>query len=270
MTQPALFLAHGSPMNALHTNTYTEDWRQFIASRHSPRAIVCISAHWETRGTFVTGNEQPPTIHDFRDFPDSLYKIRYACPGSPSLAAQISHRSAGQIEVAHDWGLDHGSWSLLVHLFPKARIPVLQISLDRDLSPQGLFELGQSLSWLRDEGVLLIGSGNIVHNIQQWLHNPNGPFDWARAFDTAIADALQSGDNERLVNYRELSGAALSVPTPEHFHPLLVIAGARQPGDRLEMTHYTPFSIEQCSMRSLAFIPKTSEGSPDDPSLANK
>ncbi len=253
MTQPALFLAHGSPMNALHTNTYTQDWRKFIVNRRSPRAIVCISAHWETRGTFVTGNDQPPTLHDFRDFPASLYKIRYPCPGNPSLAAQISRRSAGKIEVAHDWGLDHGSWSLLVHLFPEARIPVLQISLDRDLSPKGFFELGQSLSWLRDEGVMLIGSGNIVHNIKQWLHDPKGPHDWAKSFDKAVAEALLQRNFQAITDYSKLPGAALSVPSAEHYVPLLCIAGAARTDDQLSMTNYPPLSLEHCSMRSLSF-----------------
>lgn len=251
MTQPALFLAHGNPMNALGANRFTDDWRSFIKGQHKPRAILCVSAHWCTRGHFVTANDYPKTIHDFSGFPQTLHEMKYPCPGAPELAAKISHRSAGNIDLSFDWGLDHGCWSLLVHLYPAADVPVLQLSIDTSESPEALFQLGESLQWLRDEGVIVIGSGNIAHNIQQWLHHPEAPFDWAREFDTAVADALTAVNNKTLIQFHTLPGAAMAVPTPEHFLPLLLIAGLRRPNDQLLMTNYPPDSMQNCSMRSL-------------------
>ncbi len=255
MTQPVLFIGHGNPMNALSGNPYTDDWRSFVQHLHRPHAIVCFSAHWVTRGGYVTGNDYPKTLHDFSGFPQSLSEMRYPCPGAPDLAAQISHRSAGNIDVSLDWGLDHGTWSVLVHLFPEANIPVLQISLDSRNTARDLFALGQSLQWLRDEGVLIIGSGNIAHNIKQWLRNPGGPFDWAKEFDQAVALAIRSNDVETLLNYQQLPGAELAVPTPEHLLPLFPVLGLRRPDDALTMTDYPPTSLENCSMRSLRFAP---------------
>lgn len=251
MSQPALFLAHGNPMNALHSNQFTDDWCR-LAGGARPKAIVCVSAHWYTRGSFITANERPATLHDFSGFPRALSEVRYPCPGSPALAAEICQRSAGIIQASLDWGLDHGTWSLLVHLYPDADIPVLQLSLDSAATPESLFQLGQSLQWLRDEEVMMIGSGNIVHNLQRWLHHPDGPFDWARDFDQAIAAALVERDDLALMQYSSLPGAELAVPTPEHFLPLLVIAGLRRPTDQLNMTNYPTNSMEYCSMRSLS------------------
>lgn len=252
MTQPVLFIAHGNPMNALQGNRYTDDWRRFMQDKHRPHAVVCFSAHWYTRGTFVTGNEQPRTLHDFHGFPVSLSNKRYPCPGEPDLAAEICHRSAGTINISLDWGLDHGTWSVLTHLFPDADIPTLQISLDQHKTPADLVELGRSLQWLRDEGVLIIGSGNIAHNIQKWLHDPVGPFEWAKEFDQAVAKALENQDIDTLIHYQNLPGAALSVPTPEHYLPLLPIIGLRRDTDELTMTDYPPDSLESCSMRSFS------------------
>lgn len=262
MTQPALFLAHGTPMNALRGNSFTDDWRRFVAGRHPPRAIVVVSAHWETYGTFITAADHPRTIHDFSGFPHSLSEIQYPCPGLPELAHEIAHRSAGGIDTSVDWGLDHGAWSLLVHLFPEAKIPVLQLSLDKTKSAEDFVALGQSLRWLRDDAVLVIGSGNIVHNIQKWLRDPAGPFDWARAFDRAVANALENRDFDSLIDYPSLPGANLAVPTPEHYLPALVIAGLAAPSDRLQTTEYPPLSLENCSMRSFGFFP-TTESSTD-------
>ncbi|WP_372759077.1 dioxygenase [Litorivivens sp.] len=258
MTQPVLFLAHGTPMNALRGNQFTDDWRRFIADRHPPRAILVISAHWETFGTFITASDHPRTIHDFSGFPQSLSEIRYPCPGEPELANHICHHSSGDIEPNSDRGLDHGVWSILVHLFPNANIPVLQLSLDRGKSPAEFLALGRSLRWLRDDAVLVIGSGNMVHNIRQWMRDPGGPFDWARAFDRAATNALENRDFTALANYTTLPGAELAVPTPEHFLPALVIAGMSAPSDKLQMTEYPPISLENCSMRSFAFV-STSE-----------
>ncbi len=255
MSQPALFLAHGNPMNALRANRFTDDWRHFVKNRHPPRAILCVSAHWCTRGHFVTANDYPKTIHDFSGFPQTLHDIKYPCPGAPELAAEISHRSAGKIDLSFDWGLDHGCWSLLVHMYPTADIPVLQLSIDTGENPEALFQLGQSLQWLRDEGVMVIGSGNIAHNIKQWLQNPDGPYDWARDFDQAVADALTRNDSDALINYKALPGSEKSVPTAEHYLPLIFIAGLRRPDDVLEMTQHPANSLENCSMRSAALLP---------------
>ena len=254
MSQPAVFLAHGSPMNALHKTPFVDDWQQFLPAT-APRAILCVSAHWETAGTFITANPAPPTIHDFSGFPRALYQLQYPCPGAPELAAHICERH-NNIQPSLDWGLDHGAWSLLLHLYPDADIPVLQLSLDKHSSPQQIVELGQSLQWLRDEGVLLLGSGNIVHNIQQWLQNPNGPFDWAQTFDEAVADALSQRDFKTIAHYPALPGANLAVPSAEHYLPLLFIAGASRRDDQLRMTNYPALSIEHCSMRSLSFSSK--------------
>ncbi|MBB3046182.1 4,5-DOPA dioxygenase extradiol [Litorivivens lipolytica] len=251
MIQPALFLAHGNPLNALNNTPFVNDWRSFLP-KEKPLAILCVSAHWETLGTFVTANVAPKTIHDFSGFPPALYNIQYPCPGAPELAANICERSP-EIQPTLDWGLDHGSWSLLLHLYPDADIPVLQMSLDRQRSPQQIFELGRSLACLRDEGVLLMGSGNIVHNIRQWLQNPNGAFDWAESFDRAVSTALMQGDIESLINYQSLPEADMAVPSAEHYLPLLFVLGAAREGDQLNTTDYPPLSIEHCSMRSLGF-----------------
>ncbi len=250
--QPALFLAHGTPMNALAPNAFSEDWQRLCAGIERPRAILCISAHWCTRGTFVTANQQPPTIHDFGGFPQPLFDVRYPCPGDPALATSIAKQLAPTtIGLSNDWGLDHGSWSLLVHLFPEADIPVLQLSLDLTQAPRFHYELGKALGYLREEGVLVIGSGNIVHNIAKWIHNPGGPFDWAREFDQRIARALSEGDIDTVIDYHKLPHADDAVPTVEHYLPLLYIAAMQRPGEPLTMSDFAPESLEHCSMRSL-------------------
>lgn len=251
---PSLFLAHGTPMNALSDTPFSRDWQKLATAATTPTAILCISAHWCTRGTFVTANSRPPTIHDFRGFPQALFDVQYSCPGHPQLAEKIAASvDCASVQASQDWGLDHGSWSLLVHLFPEANIPVLQLSLDLSQPPEFHFQLGKELAWLRDEGVLVIGSGNIVHNIAKWMSDPNGPFDWARDFDQRIAQALRDGDDDTLIHYQRLPCAADAVPTAEHYLPLLYIAGMRRPGDKLTMSDFPPTSLEQCSMRSLRY-----------------
>lgn len=253
MAQPIVFLAHGTPMNALINTQFSHDWKSFLENYSHPRAIMCMSAHWLTRGTFVTVNDAPETIHDFHGFPAELYKIQYRCSGYPDLAAHISHQSGGKIDTTHRWGLDHGCWSLLRHLYPEADVPTMQISINQDFSPLEIYELGVSLQYLRDEGVLLIGSGNIVHNIQKWRAQHVGNLDWAREFDQAIASALLKNDVDTILNYTALPHAAEAVPTPEHFLPLVFILGLRRESDKLEMTHYPDDDLESICMRSLAF-----------------
>lgn len=250
-TMPALFLAHGTPMNALERNEFTDDWHRLAAGVPRPRAILCVSAHWCTRGTFVTANERPPTIHDFRGFPEELFAARYPCPGDPPLAEEIAGMiTTTTVRPTTEWGLDHGAWSVLVHLFPDADIPVLQLSLDLSRPADFHYSLGNELDALRDRRVLVIGSGNIVHNIGKWMRDPEGPFDWARDFDRTIARALAAGDDETLIHYQRAPGAAEAVPTAEHYLPLLYIAGMRRDGEAVSTSSFSPDSLGHCSMRS--------------------
>lgn len=229
---PVLFFGHGSPMNALHRNRYSEAWRRMGEQVPQPAAILAISAHWYIRGTAVTAMEQPRTIHDFSGFPKELYAVQYPAPGSPSLAERVCELLA-PVEVSLDlsWGLDHGTWSVLVHVFPDADVPVVQLSLDASQPPAFHYDLATRLRPLRDEGVLIAGSGNIVHNLgrMQWSENAP-PYDWAVRFDKAVHRRLEARDHSALIEYPALGpDARLSVPTPEHFLPLLyVIAQQRE------------------------------------------
>jgi 4,5-DOPA dioxygenase extradiol len=232
---PVLFLGHGSPMNAIEDNTFSRGWRTTGNDLPKPHAILCISAHWETRGTFVTGMEKPRTIHDFGGFPQALFDVQYPAPGSPELvvAAQAAV-TARHIGVDHQWGLDHGAWSVIMHLFPKADVPVVQLSLDRSLSPQAHYDLARELSALREKGVLIIASGNMVHNLGviDW-NNPEGGYDWAVEANERMKEMILSRDHDSLIRFRD-QGVAFqkSIPTPEHYLPLLYSLGlsdAREP-----------------------------------------
>ncbi|MFC7515408.1 4,5-DOPA dioxygenase extradiol [Herbaspirillum sp. GCM10030257] len=227
---PAIFFGHGSPMNALDDNAYTRAWEQIGLNMPRPRAIVAVSAHWYTKGTAVTAMEYPPTIHDFGGFPQELFDIRYPAPGDPALARRIqSLLSPVPVQLDTEWGLDHGTWSVLVKAFPKADIPVVQLSIDATQPNAFHLELGRRLSVLRDEGVLLMASGDVVHNLRTMRRGTTQGYDWAERFNTQVRDALMQGDNDKLVDYAAWGDdAALSVPTPEHFLPLLYIAGARR------------------------------------------
>jgi 4,5-DOPA dioxygenase extradiol len=223
---PAVFFGHGSPMNALEQNRYTEAWRRIGASVPKPEAILCVSAHWMTRGTAVTAMDKPRTIHDFGGFPQELFEVQYPAPGSPSLAARVRERLA-PINVQQDqsWGLDHGTWSVLAHVYPDANVPIVQLSLDAGLSPRSHYELGARLAPLRDEGVLIVGSGNVVHNLGriQWAEDAR-PYDWAARFNEKVRAHLMAREHQALIDYASLGDdARLSVPTPEHYLPLLYI-----------------------------------------------
>ncbi|HXQ76502.1 MAG TPA: 4,5-DOPA dioxygenase extradiol [Acidimicrobiales bacterium] len=229
---PALFVGHGNPMNALERNNYTDAWRALGASLPRPRAVLCISAHWFVEATMVTAMASPRTIHDFGGFPPELFAVRYDAPGSPALAAEVRDRLA-PVDVALDetWGLDHGTWSVLVHMFPGADVPVVQLSIDRTRPASFHYGLGAALAPLSDDGVLLIGSGNVVHNLETyaWGGRPAEPFDWAVRFDEEVRRLLDEGTHGPLVDYHALGpDARLAVPTPDHFLPLLpVIAAGR-------------------------------------------
>ena len=236
-TMPVIFFGHGSPMIALQTNAVTETWQRLARQIPRPRAILCVSAHWCTGGSAVTAMAAPRTIHDFGAFPRALFEVRYPAPGSPQLAERVRELLA-PLPVTLDrssWGFDHGTWSVLVKAYPQADIPVVQLSLDLRQPPAHHFELGQRLAALRDEGILLIGTGNIVHNlgVMNWSLERNG-YDWAERFDRYICDAIAEDRPERLINYEETGeDAEMSVPTADHYLPLLYVAGARRAGDRV-------------------------------------
>jgi 4,5-DOPA dioxygenase extradiol len=221
---PALFMGHGSPMNAIEDNEFSRVWGEIGRALPKPTAILCISAHWETRGTAVTAMSQPKTIHDFGGFPRALFEYQYPAPGSPELA-QLVKQTVLKTEVALDesWGLDHGAWSVLTKMFPESDIPVVQFSLDQTKEPAYHYALGKELAALRYKGVLILGSGNIVHNLGM-LNFQGKPHSWANEFDEAISQAILAKDHASLINYQQFGLAArYSVPTNEHYLPLLYI-----------------------------------------------
>ena len=235
---PVLFLGHGSPMNAIEDNPFTQGWRNVGKDLPRPSAILCISAHWETHGTFVTGMDKPRTIHDFGGFPQALFDVQYPALGSSELVQHTQEAvTSAHVGVDHAWGLDHGAWSVIMHLFPKADIPVVQLSLDRGLSPQQHYALAKELAVLRKKGVLIIGSGNMVHNlgILDW-NNPDAGFDWAVEANTRMKELITTGHHIRLANYTALGPAfQLSIPTPEHYLPLLYTLGLQSDGEEISL-----------------------------------
>jgi 4,5-DOPA dioxygenase extradiol len=230
---PVIFFGHGSPMNTLASNRYTEAWRRLGASVPRPKAILAISAHWFTRGTAVTAMAKPRTIHDFGGFPQALFDIQYPAPGDPGLAARVRELLAPlDVRLDHAWGLDHGAWSVLVHAFPDAGTPVVQLSMDATKPARFHYDLGRRLAPLRDEGVLIVGSGNVVHNLMLMRRGEGAvAYDWSKRFNEQVRAALTSGKHQLLIDFEHMGrDAQLSVPTPEHFLPLLYIA-ALQAGD---------------------------------------
>jgi len=223
---PAVFIGHGSPMNTLERNRYTDAWQRIGASMPKPKAILCVSAHWMTRGTAVTAMDRPRTIHDFGGFPQELFEFQYPAPGSPRLAARVRDLLAPvNVQLDQSWGLDHGSWSVLAHLFPDANLPVVQLSLDAALEPSAHYALAARLAPLRDEGVLIVGSGNVVHNLGRilWAEDAT-PYDWAQRFNETVRARLAAREHQLLINYLAFGDdARLSVPTSEHYLPLLYV-----------------------------------------------
>ena len=231
---PVLFVGHGSPMNAIEENEFSAGWRKAGETLPKPSLILCVSAHWETNGTQVTAVPKPRTIHDFYGFPRELYNVEYPAPGSPEMAAEIKN-GVKKTEVSLDerWGLDHGAWSVIKHMYPKADVPVLQLSLDRTKDPLYHLELAKELAFLRERGVLIVGSGNMVHNLRlvAWdkISEPVYGYDWAWEADRKLHNLINSGDFKSLANYASLGDdMRLSVPTPEHFLPLLYILGLKE------------------------------------------
>lgn len=232
---PAIFFGHGNPMNALTRNAWTEGWAAIGASLPRPRAVVCISAHWYLPATLVTAQPAPRTIHDFGGFPRELYEVKYPAPGSPALARRVQELLA-PVAVGADtrWGLDHGTWSVLCHVFPDADVPIVQLSIDETQAPTFHYEMGQRLAPLRDEGILVVGSGNLVHNLHAyaWGRHPVEPLDWAVRFDARARELLAANEHAPLINYESLGrDATLSAPTPDHYLPLLYVVATRRDGD---------------------------------------
>lgn len=229
---PAIFFGHGSPMNALESNDYSRAWAALGAELPRPRAVLAISAHWYLPGTYVTAMDTPRTIHDFGGFPAELYQVQYPAPGSPTLAERVAELVAPvSVALDHRWGLDHGTWTVLRHLFPTADVPVVQLSIDAGRSSSYHYRLGQRLAPLRDEGGLVIGSGNVVHNLHAyvWGRRSTAAFDWAVRFEKAVRASLVAGNHDALIDYTRLGeDARLAVPTPEHYLPLLYVAGLQR------------------------------------------
>lgn len=234
---PALFLGHGNPMNALLVNGYTKAWGEIGTDIRRPKAILSISAHWYITRTKVTAMQTPRTIHDFGGFPQELYEVEYPAKGDPALADEIrAILSPYSVDLDNRWGLDHGTWSVLCHLYPKADIPVVQLSIDQTKPASFHYEIGKKLAALRDMGILIIGSGNIVHNLRAyaWSQPLAKPYDWAIRFEKRARELLLAEDDGSLINYKDLGNdVLLSVPSPDHYLPLLYVIASRKEGEKI-------------------------------------
>lgn len=237
---PVLFLGHGSPMNAIEENEFVTGFRSIVKEIPKPNAILCVSAHWETKGTFVTAMQNPPTIHDFGGFPKELFAVQYPAPGSPDLAKQTkSLISKTEVGLDDKWGLDHGAWSVIKHLYPNADIPVIQMSIDYSQTPQYHYELAQQIKSLREKGVLIIGSGNIVHNLGkvEWRRlNETFGYDWAIEANDRMKKFILDGNHKELINFRSQGKAFdLAIPTPEHYLPLLYSLALQEKNEEVKL-----------------------------------
>lgn len=241
---PVLFLGHGNPMNAIMENKFVQGWRHIASEIPKPSAILCISAHWETRGTQLTAMELPRTIHDFGGFPKALFEVEYPAPGSPELAKYTQEQiKSTPVTLDHDWGLDHGSWSVIKHMYPKANIPIVEMSLDYTKTPKYHYELARELSILRKKGVLIIGSGNVVHNLRMaaWDRLDEAfSYDWAEESHDLIEKSILNGDHSKLWNYAAQGRSLdLAIPTPEHFLPLLYVLGLQGENEEVQLFNNT-------------------------------
>lgn len=254
---PVLFVGHGSPMNAIEENEFVQGWRNIGKTIPRPKAILCVSAHWETKGTFVTAVPKPQTIHDFGGFPKALYDVQYPAPGSPELANETK-RIITKTVVGLDekWGLDHGAWSVIRRIYPEADIPVIEMSLDYSQGPQYHYELAKELAALRNKGVLIIGSGNMVHNLRMvaWdkMNEPEYGFDWAIQANDKFKQLIQSGNHKELINYTTLGREVqLAVPTPDHYLPLLYALGLKEEKEAVSFFNDKPVmgSLTMTSIR---------------------
>ena len=238
---PILFIGHGNPMNAIEENSFVNGFRETAKKLPKPTAIVCISAHWETKGTQVTAMQSPQTIHDFGGFPQALFDVQYPAPGSPELAKTVQELlEPTQVTLDQNWGLDHGTWTTLIHFFPKADVPVIQLSLDYTLSPKQHYDLAKKLQILRSKGVLIVGSGNIVHNLGlvdfRNITKENYGYDWAIEARELTSKWILDGNHTPLIDFKNQGKALnLAVPSPEHYLPLLYILSLQEKTDKLEL-----------------------------------
>lgn len=236
---PALFIGHGSPMNGIEDTEFSRRWTQMAKEIQTPKAVLVVSAHWFTKGTKITAMDFPKTIHDFGGFPQELFDVQYPAPGNPVLAketADLLH--SAHVELDHDWGLDHGAWTIIRHMYPDANIPVLQLSIDYTKGPQYHYDLAKELNALRKKGVLVIGSGNMVHNLRMvaWdkLNDAEYGYDWAKNINEKFKSLIQEGDYNPLINYSTLGkDALLAIPTPEHYLPLMYTLGVKGSKDNV-------------------------------------
>lgn len=254
---PVLFVGHGSPMNAVEDNTWSRGFRALAGELPRPKAVLAVSAHWYVEGTFATGSPRPETIHDFGGFPEELYRVEYPAPGDVALARRaVALVGEQRATVTGTWGLDHGTWSVLVHLRPAADWPVVQLSIDGRLSPAEHLAIGRALAPLRDEGVLIMGSGNITHNLRHafssWRRGDTQTPPWAREFDEDVARALERHDADHLTRALDSDAGRLSHPTPDHYLPLLYAAGASGPDDPVRFP-IAGFDLASLSMRAVVF-----------------
>jgi 4,5-DOPA dioxygenase extradiol len=231
---PLAFVGHGSPMNAMEDNAWTAAWEGLAKRIPRPRAILCLSAHFVTRGLYVVKAKEPKTIHDFYGFPKEMYALRYPAPGSPELAEQAADLLKGQCKATEEWGLDHGAWSMLKRMYPEADIPAVQLSLDLSLTAEEQMRIGERLRPLRSEGVLILGSGNIVHNLREIIMGRPEPFPWALSFGEGVHELVLGGDYGKAAGYERIPGSLQSIATREHFIPLLNVLGAADKGDKAE------------------------------------
>jgi len=251
---PVMFIGHGSPMATLDDNEFTRGWAD-MAKNLKPDAVLCISAHWCTSGTGVTAMTSPRTIHDFYGFPEALYQIQYSAPGNALLAQRVkSILSPVDVVLDEQWGLDHGSWAVLRHMFPEANVPVLQLSIDMNRDAQWHYDTGTALKRLRDEGVLIVGSGNVVHNLRQIdFSDEDRIYPWADQFNKHARHCIESRDHKALINYQQgdtalRQAATLSIPTPDHYYPLLYVLGASDMNDVVDM------SLDKVVMGSISMM----------------
>ncbi|MFN7117769.1 MAG: 4,5-DOPA dioxygenase extradiol [Saprospiraceae bacterium] len=233
---PVLFVGHGSPMNGIEDNEFSQRWQEMGKTIPTPSAVLCISAHWLTRGTHITAMNQPKTIHDFGGFPPELFAVQYPAPGNPQLAKETAALiQKTPVGLDHDWGLDHGTWTIVRHMYPNANIPVLQLSIDYYQTPEYHYELAKALQTLRKKGVLMMGSGNMVHNLRilNW-QQPETGFDWAIELNEIFKKHIMDDNHDALIHYKKLGKAAeLAIPTPDHYYPLLYTLGLKDKKDEV-------------------------------------
>lgn len=244
---PAIFMGHGSPMNAIENNSYTAKWTQVAKEIIRPNAILSISAHWFTHGTRITDASKPEVVYDMYGFPEALYRVAYQPPGAPKLAHETIQMISRQVNVDNTWGIDHGTWSVLSRMYPGADIPVFQMSVDADADVEAQFKIGKEIRELRNKGVMILGSGNVVHNLSRVDWNLEGGYQWAQDFDSYIKSNVMEKNYQDVINYKKAGHSAeMAFYTPDHFAPLLYVLGASQEDDQL-----TVFN-DSCTMGSLS------------------